>query len=143
MISEFKGEFRFLSNFWPAKVDYEGLEFGNVETAYQASKFEPRFRARFVKMSPTEAKKAGKGMGNDEWESRKLEIMELLIRKKFSIPELSALLKSTGNEELVEGNWWGDQYWGMCRGVGENRLGKILMKIRGELKGDDKNVSTH
>jgi predicted NAD-dependent protein-ADP-ribosyltransferase YbiA (DUF1768 family) len=43
------------------------------------------------------------------------------------------MLKATGDEELVEGNWWNDTFWGVCNGVGENNLGKLLMKIRAEL----------
>lgn len=36
-------------------------------------------------------------------------------------------------EELIEGNYWHDTYWGVCEGVGENHLGKLLMEIRNEL----------
>ena len=39
-----------------------------------------------------------------------------------------------GNEELIEENWWNDTFWGVCRGVGKNHLGQILMKIRKEIK---------
>jgi predicted NAD-dependent protein-ADP-ribosyltransferase YbiA (DUF1768 family) len=59
--------------------------------------------------------------------------METLLRQKFAHPELRAKLKETNDAELVEGNWWGDRFWGVCRGEGENHLGKLLMKIRAEL----------
>ena len=36
----------------------------------------------------------------------------------------------TGEAELIEGNDWGDITWGVCNGIGENKLGKILMKLR-------------
>lgn len=49
---------------------------------------------------------------------------------KFAEPGLQAKLLETGNEELVEGNYWGDTFWGVCRGRGENHLGKLLMKVR-------------
>ena len=39
----------------------------------------------------------------------------------------------TEDAELVEDNWWGDKFWGVCNGEGENHLGKLLMKIRDEL----------
>ena len=55
------------------------------------------------------------------------------LRYKFSNPDLKEKLLATGNEELVEGNWWGDQYWGICDGIGKNKLGKLLMKVRKEL----------
>ncbi|NWN81082.1 NADAR family protein, partial [Bacillus sp. (in: firmicutes)] len=43
-------------------------------------------------------------------------------------------LLQTGESILIEGNTWGDKIWGVCNGVGENKLGKILMKVRNELK---------
>ena len=48
-------------------------------------------------------------------------------------------LLTTGDAKIVEGNTWGDTFWGVCGGVGENHLGKVLMRIRAELqnKGDD------
>lgn len=59
--------------------------------------------------------------------------MEDLLRLKFSNREVANLLILTGDEELIEGNWWGDKFWGIYNGEGENHLGKLLMKIRGEL----------
>ena len=53
-----------------------------------------------------------------------------LCRIKFSDPHLRSLLLATGDAELIEGNWWHDQFWGVCNGVGQNQLGKILMAIR-------------
>jgi len=58
----------------------------------------------------------------------------LTMRQKFKQPELKAKLLATGDAELIEGNHWGDIVWGVCRGKGENRLGKILMKVREELR---------
>ncbi len=60
--------------------------------------------------------------------------MELVLRQKFSHPGLLALLLATGDMELVEDNDWDDTYWGVCNGVGENNLGKLLMKIRAEAR---------
>ena len=34
------------------------------------------------------------------------------------------------NEELVEGNYWGDTFWGICNGEGTNWLGILLMAER-------------
>lgn len=59
--------------------------------------------------------------------------MEDLLRQKFSKTPLRRLLLATGEAELIEGNTWGDTYWGVCHGVGQNHLGCLLMKIRGEL----------
>ena len=62
--------------------------------------------------------------------------MYQILKSKFQNPELSKLLLETGDCELIEGNTWGDQFWGVCKGVGENNLGKLLMKVREELHGD-------
>lgn len=60
--------------------------------------------------------------------------MKDLVFQKFKNEELKIKLLQTGNEELIEGNTWGDKFWGICNGVGENNLGKILMEIRQFLK---------
>jgi predicted NAD-dependent protein-ADP-ribosyltransferase YbiA (DUF1768 family) len=62
--------------------------------------------------------------------------MRDLIRIKFSKDPLKSRLLNTGDSELIEGNWWGDKFWGVDErtGVGKNNLGKILMEIREELK---------
>ena len=60
--------------------------------------------------------------------------MEEALRKKFSDPGLRKALLDTGDEYLEEGNTWRDEYWGVCNGIGKNRLGKLLMKIRDELR---------
>lgn len=61
-------------------------------------------------------------------------MMEYLLRQKFHDPELQQRLLDTGSEELVEGNTWGDVYWGVCDGKGQNNLGKILMDLRREYR---------
>lgn len=53
---------------------------------------------------------------------------------KFSNPYLKNLLMLTGDKYLEETNWWRDDYWGVWEGNGLNKLGRILMKIRDELK---------
>ncbi len=50
--------------------------------------------------------------------------------------DLREKLLATGDRKLVEGNTWGDTFWGVCRGNGKNHLGKILMKIRAELQAE-------
>ena len=49
---------------------------------------------------------------------------------KFIGTLLEPLLLATGDAELIEGNNWGDTYWGKCNGQGLNRLGILLMQIR-------------
>jgi predicted NAD-dependent protein-ADP-ribosyltransferase YbiA (DUF1768 family) len=59
--------------------------------------------------------------------------MKQLLKLKFNNPDLQQKLIATYPEELIEGNYWHDTYWGVCEGVGENHLGKLLMEIRNEL----------
>ena len=70
-----------------------------------------------------------------DWEQVKFQVMEDCVRYKFTHhPDLRVALLATGDAELIEGNDWGDRIWGVYQGQGENRLGKILMKIRAELR---------
>ena len=132
MISEFQGDFRFLSNFWPCVIEFEGIKFSSVEHAYQAAKtLDIKERKRIAKLlTPGKAKRAGQELKiRPDWEEIKLSIMRELLIKKFSHRELMFRLKLTEGE-LIEGNNWGDTFWGICRGKGENHLGKLLMEIR-------------
>ena len=134
-IELFDGEYRFLSNFWPANVELDGEIYPSVENAYQAAKTNlVGARVSFRTYSPGEAKKFGRKLViRGDWESVKLIIMERLIRQKFQIERLKSQIIKTKNAELIEGNWWGDTFWGVCHGSGANNLGKILMKVRSEL----------
>jgi ribA/ribD-fused uncharacterized protein len=108
-----------------------------LEHHYQAAKCQnQRYASRILKASsPAEAKKMGKtAIVREDWNKIKLGVMEELLRTKFRDERLKEKLLATGNEEIVEENWWGDRYWGICNGEGENNLGKLLMKIRNEVK---------
>lgn len=137
-IAEFQGEYRFLSNFWPAEVHFEGIVYPSSEHAYQAAKsLDPVDRKRIAALpTPSAAKKAGAALKlRPNWDSEKFKVMEAVVRDKFTRhADLRAKLLATGDAELIEGNTWGDRTWGVYEGKGENRLGKILMKIRVELR---------
>ena len=140
-ITRFDGEYRFLSNFCSlAPIEYEGILYETVENAFQAAKFaDGELRLRLSRMSPTEAKKEGRRHPlRKDWESVKTGIMEELVRKKFRQPRMRRMLLDTGDAELVEGNTWGDTFWGVDirTGRGRNALGKILMKIRTEINNE-------
>ncbi len=60
-----------------------------------------------------------------------------LLRIKFTIPTLRERLLATGDQTLIEGNTWGDTYWGVCRGVGLNNLGTLLMQVREECRAEE------
>ena len=139
MIYYFDEEYRFLSNFYPAPIEMDGLLYPCVENAYQAAKTEMHdMRKMFVGIRPGLAKKLGNDIAlRPHWEELKIGIMTDLVRKKFEIPALRKKLLSTGDEELMEGNHWGDKFWGCVLEeelwIGKNHLGQILMKIRKEI----------
>lgn len=134
MIESFRDEYFFLSNFYPVEIKLDGIVYPNAETAFQAQKtldVEERRKFSMLK-NPVQAKRLGRKVKlRDDWEEVKLDIMTEIVSQKFlQNPYLLEKLIATGNEELVEGNKWGDRFWGVCKGKGQNNLGKILMKIR-------------
>ena len=139
MITQFVEANRFLSNFYPCQVEFEGDVYATVEHAYQAAKtVDPRQRLEIRNLPrPGDAKRMGNMLRpREDWPDVKLQIMETLLRQKFAKPQFRNRLLATGNQELVEGNSWGDRFYGMVYGPdgkwrGENHLGKLLMKIRG------------
>lgn len=139
MITEFKYPYRWLSNFQMCQIEYEGVIYPSTEHAYQAAKtLDIKLRQAIAKLStPGEAKKyANKIKLRDNWDKIKEQVMYDVCKYKFTMhPDLKAKLLSTNEEELIEGNYWGDTYWGECPlGNGQNKLGKILMRIRNEIR---------
>lgn len=136
MIDRFVGENFFLSNFYESPVTYRGLTYTSVEAAFQSVKAgNMHERQKFTKMNPSEAKRAGRAVKlRDDWEFIKDDVMHECVFDKFKDPILQNKLLNTGDEELIEGNDWGDRYWGVCGGKGENKLGKILMQVRSEIR---------
>ena len=135
-IAEFRGKYFFLSNFYSAPVIYLGQSFKNNEAAFQSAKC-PERSCEFQDLNPSDAKRLGRRVHlREDWEEIKNDVMYDICKAKFSQNQkLAQLLIDTGDAELIEGNTWGDRVWGVCDGIGENRLGKILMRIRMEMKG--------
>jgi ribA/ribD-fused uncharacterized protein len=138
VISQFKDEFHFLSNMYPIDIEYKGIQFNSVEQAYQYQKTTST-KEKIKVLNCNDPKKV-KGIANkfkfirEDWKDVRLGIMYNLLWIKFNNPQLKEALLLTDGWELVEGNWWGDVFYGVCEGVGENYLGKLLMKIRSQLK---------
>lgn len=131
MIKNFSGEYAFLNNF--AKLPGGAT----VEHYFQAAKATTHKDAMWIlkAASPGEAKRRGHSVQlRDDWESAKLQVMLELLRKKFEFEEFRKQLLATGEEQLVEVNNWGDKYWGVCKGVGCNWLGKLLEQVRSEIR---------
>ena len=137
-IREFKDAYAFLSNFYRAFVKYKGLIYQNSEAAFQAQKeIRDEDRKKYTRMNPSQAKLAGRNCKlRKDWEEIKEQTMYEIVKAKFTQNEaLARLLLATGDAYLEEGNWWHDTTWGVCNGVGQNKLGKILMRVREELDG--------
>ena len=136
----FRNEYRFLSNFWDCPVTYKGLTYQNAEAAFQAQKCQDEAeKEQFTVLRSNEAKWLGRYVQlRPDWENVKLPIMEEIVRAKFTQSEdLKWRLIATGDAYLEEGNTWHDTCWGVDTrtGEGQNHLGKILMKVREELRG--------
>lgn len=134
----FRDRFDFLSNFSASEVVWAGCTAPTVEHAFQGAKSDDPEERTWVLAAPTPAaaKKRGRKVRlRGDWASVRLPIMEELLRLKFAPgSDLATRLIATGTAELTEGNTWNDRFWGVCRGVGENHLGRLLMKIREELR---------
>jgi ribA/ribD-fused uncharacterized protein len=137
-IIEFQNEYRFLSNFWPCQIQWEGLLYPTLEHAYAASKSNDATIKLKIQAcgTPGDAKEylTDHQLSPDAvWTTeRKLQVMEELLVIKFGgqDPLLTRALMLTADAELIEGNDWNDRFWGVCGGEGENNLGKLLMKVR-------------
>lgn len=137
-IISFRGKYSYLSNFYHAPITYNGLTYLNNEAAFQAQKsIDSSEQEIFTMLSPSDAKKKGRHVRlRSDWENVKDKIMEDIVRAKFTQhTDLQGSLLETGTARLVEGNTWNDRYWGVDinSGIGKNRLGEILMKVRSEL----------
>ncbi|QNN99792.1 hypothetical protein P67b_00033 [Ruegeria phage Tedan] len=143
-INSFDGTYRFLSNFYPSPIRVAGIEYPTAEHAYQAMKtMGTKDRLTISRLpTPGQAKRAGQKLRiRPDWEQVKVDIMEACLRAKFSKGSaLARHLLSTGDQELVEGNTWGDTYWGVCKGEGQNQLGRLLMERRAVLRGAKENI---
>lgn len=142
-IDRFNGKYRFLSNFYPCAVKLDGVLYPSVEHAYQAAKcasLEDRQKILSCK-TPGEAKRLVRTLkSNGDIAIVKLVVMNSLLKQKFNKEPFRTWLLATGNEELIEGNTWGDVFWGVCDGKGENNLGRLLMRIREELSSNGKDA---
>lgn len=133
MIDCFDGKWAFLSNFYWNEIEHEGIVYPTNEHFFQAMKTLDNDERRQIAncLTPGQAKRMGRRVAlRSDWESVKEDVMFLGLCLKFADEQLADWLLETGDEELVEGNWWGDTTWGVCNGVGENKLGKLLMKVR-------------
>lgn len=133
----FSGEYRWLSNFYRLEypIEVNGYNFYTIENLYQAFKCAKQDDfPYFADITPVEAKKLGRTIELiNGWDSMKLDVMRELQIIKYSQPKFRDLLIQTGDAYIEETNWWNDTFYGVCNGIGENHLGKIIMEIRNNL----------
>lgn len=137
IITRFRGPFKFLSNLYPTPITYKGNTYCCLEAAYQAQKsLDPAIQERFANIRlPYKARGMGQRIKTirPDWFDIRISIMVELLYIKFSHPQLKEWLQCTGQSKIVECNTWGDTFWGIYNGVGENHLGTLLMKVRDTL----------
>lgn len=132
--------YREFSNFYLAPFTLDGHSWPTVEHYFQAQKFigDPDLQERIrLAVTPESAKRLGRTQTlsfRDDWEEFKEDIMLRALTAKFSQnPSLAILLKETGSATLKERAFW-DSYWGTGRtGLGKNRMGVLLEKVRESL----------
>ncbi len=134
-IDRFRLEYDYLSNFYPACVKVDGLEYLSSEAAFQAAKCTKlEDRIPFTELGSNDSKRMGRKVPlRPDWERVKIREMEKIVRAKYTQnPHLARFLVETGDTELIEDNTWHDMFWGvdLKTGEGENHLGKILMALR-------------
>ena len=131
---QFRKQYYFLSNMCPCSlgvaINGKIYKFTCVEAAFQAHKC-PERADEFENIDSHTAKKLGRRVPlRADWEQVKDQIMLNLVTAKFmQNPDLHRRLRDIKGE-ITEENTWGDTYWGVCNGIGENHLGKILMQVR-------------
>lgn len=144
MINCFDKEYAFLSNFFDSEiVDEDGICYPTVEHYFQAMKTLDK-AVRFdiaISSTPGQAKRKGRRVSlRPDWERIKEQVMYEAIVQKFADEELREKLLATGDEYLEEGTTWHDNEWGNCscercaKIPGKNKLGKILMQVREEMR---------
>lgn len=141
MINSFRGEYNWLSNMYSCNVEYKENIFKSVENAYMFAKADTsgEWLKFCLENPPNIVKKESKNIKiRKDWEDIKLKVMYELLVKKFTQEPFKTKLLNTGNENIQEGNFWNDLFWGVDLkqnpNVGENNLGRLIMYIRILLK---------
>jgi ribA/ribD-fused uncharacterized protein len=128
-----------LNNFSAHAVVFEGTLYPTAEHAYQATKCtDPTGKDEIRQTrSPAQAKVCANETYKDAkdpgWEDKKVVIMEKILRAKLAQhPEVMQTLQRSGHEDIVEDSP-SDYFWGEgADGSGQNKLGKLWMKIRAD-----------
>ena len=140
MINQFKDEYFWLSNFCKCSITIHDFTYPTVENAYHSQKsIDINWKLKCQNGTPSYIKRESRKLEIDvkEWDKRKVKVMEKCINLKFNQEPFKSLLLATKDEEIQEGNTWGDEFWGinLKNGKGLNYLGKLIMNERNKLRG--------
>jgi len=145
IIESLRGEYRWLSNFFPCTINYTGETFPSTEHAYQAYKTEDPLWHEAIRIASTPTISKQKGMAaplRPDWDSIKDSIMLDVLLIKFKDITLRNKLLETYPKYIIEGNVWHDNHFGVCLledcdkcgdKKGKNVLGNLLMQVREEI----------
>lgn len=138
MINKFREKYSWLSNFALVKIVYKGVEYASTEHAFMSAKSKDPKWKEFCRIEPLPGivkTKSRKIKLIDDWENKRIEVMKEVLQLKFNQSPFKENLIATGDEEIQEGNTWGDMFWGvdLITGQGKNMLGKLIMEIRKDL----------
>lgn len=130
-------------------IEHNNLIFSSVENAYMYVKCphcivenegkDISWEQFCLTMPPNIVKKKSKDLPvHTYWGDIKLKVMYTFLLKKFSQEPFKSKLLATGNENIIEGNYWNDTFWGVDLkqnpNIGENWLGRLIMDIRLKLR---------
>lgn len=154
MINQFRGENYFLSNMYIVDkplLTHDEIYVPTSEHFYMSSRFkrkkdrvavaharaedgDERIFADGLAAKDLAHKLIDAGKPHFKTPYERVQLMHRAIFTKFiTNPDLAYKLIETGKEQLVEGNSWGDRFWGVSpvdNGTGNNYLGIILMNVR-------------
>lgn len=141
VIADFRGQHEALSNFARIPVEHNGVRYPTLEHAFQAAKTTNAGDHKLIleAPNPAEAKRIGKIVDRvPDWEATKDGLMaHLVLQKAHQNYDFANYLCSLEHYWLVEGNTWGDVYWGCTMPrqapyvwTGRNQLGQALMSAR-------------
>ena len=152
MIGEFKGQYEWASNFYMEAPFYvQGQPFKSSEHYFAAAKTTDIEWCRKILDEPTPAgtKKQGRKCPvRPNWNDVRVYVMADALWYKFSQnTDIQQKLVDTAIQEMVEGNWWHDNFWGDCHcnnksgkhpeclKPGLNKLGLLTMNLRHYFQG--------
>jgi len=137
------GKYGFLSNF------FRHPDGSTNEHYFQSKKFEGTKWEQYILDLETPGEAAHQGRRRDlplreDWEQIKEDVMYTGLLIKFTLRQsMTEALLSTGDAELIEDSPY-DYYWGIGKtGLGKNRLGILLMRLREAIRVYDSGRPIH